>query len=171
MATGVLDAPRGLKGLIVAETSVGDVRGEEGFYHYRQYAAPDLAATRTFEDVWWLLFEGELPTPEQRAAFQAEIGLARRLPGELLDLLPAIARASRSPLAGLRTAISHLADLEGLPAMLDVDRPRIRADVVRICAAVPVIAAALDRLARGLEPVAADPTLGTGRELPVHDRR
>jgi citrate synthase len=161
MATGVLDAPRGLKGLIVAETSVGDVRGEEGFYHYRQYAAPDLAAARTFEDVWWLLFEGELPTPEQRAAFQAEIGVARRLPDELVDLLPAIARASRSPLAGLRTALSHLADLEGLPAMLDVDRPRIRADIVRVCAAVPVIAAALDRLARGLEPIAPDPTLGT----------
>ena len=161
MATGVLEAPRGLKGLIVADTSVGDVRGEEGFYHYRQYAAPDLAATRTFEDVWWLLFEGELPTDEQRAAFQAEIGVARRLPDELLDLLPALARGSRSPLAGLRTAISHLADLEGLPAMLDVDRPRIRADLVRICAATPVIAAALDRLARGLEPVAPDPTLGT----------
>ena len=171
MATGVLDAPRGLKGLIVAETSVGDVRGEEGFYHYRQYAAPDLAATRTFEDVWWLLFEGELPTPEQRAAFQAEIGVARRLPDELLDLLPAIARASRSPLAGLRTAISHFADLEGLPAMLDVDRPtdpgrrrahlrggsgdRRRARTVRARARTGC---------RG-------PDARHRRELPVHDRR
>ena len=108
MATGVLDAPRGLKGLIVAETSVGDVRGEEGFYHYRQYAAPDLAATRTFEDVWWLLFEGELPTAEQRAAFQAEVGLARRLPAELLDLLPAIAarRAVRWRASGPRSPTS-----------------------------------------------------------------
>src|SRR6476646_5887531 len=127
MATGVLEAPRGLKGLIVAETSVGDVRGEEGFYHYRQYAAPDLAATRTYEDVWWLLFEGELPTPELRAAFQAELGAARRLPHELPEPLPAIARASRSPLSGLRTALSHRSDVEELPAMLDGDRPRIRA--------------------------------------------
>jgi citrate synthase len=161
MATGALEAPRGLKGLIVADTSVGDVRGQEGFYHYRQYSAPDLAATRSFEDVWWLLFEGELPTPEQRTAFAAEIARGRRLPESLVDLLPAIARGSSAPLAGLRTALSHLADVEGLPAMLDVDRTRIRADVVRMCAATPVIAAALDRLARGLDPVASDPDLGT----------
>jgi citrate synthase len=161
MATGALEAPRGLKGLIVAETSVGDVRGQEGFYHYRQYSAPDLAATRSFEDVWWLLFEGELPTPEQRTAFAAEIARGRRLPESVVDLLPAIARGSSAPLAGLRTALSHLADVEGLPAMLDVDRSRIRADVVRMCAATPVIAAALDRLARGLDPVPPDPDLGT----------
>jgi citrate synthase len=161
MATGALEAPRGLKGLIVAETSVGDVRGQEGFYHYRQYSAPDLAATRSFEDVWWLLFEGELPTPEQRTAFAAEIARGRRLPDALVELLPAIARGSSSPLAGMRTALSHLADVDGLPAMLDVDRSRIRADLVRLCAATPVIAAALDRLARGLEPIPADPNLGT----------
>lgn len=28
-------APRGLEGMAVAETAVGDVRGEEGFFHYR----------------------------------------------------------------------------------------------------------------------------------------
>ncbi len=55
-------APRGLKGVIVADTELGDVRGLEGFYHYRQYSAPELAAVRTFEDVWYLLFEGELPS-------------------------------------------------------------------------------------------------------------
>ena len=161
MATAVPEAPRGLKGLIVAETSVGDVRGEEGFYHYRQYAAPDLAATRSFEDVWWLLFEGELPTPAERARFAAELTAARELPPEVTALLPAIAAASRTPLTALRTALSHLADVEGLPAMLDVDRARVRSDLVRVCAAVPVIAAALHRLSRGLEPVAADPDLGT----------
>jgi len=29
-----------LEGVVVAETGVGDVRGLEGFYHYRQYDAP-----------------------------------------------------------------------------------------------------------------------------------
>ncbi|MBV9951521.1 MAG: CBS domain-containing protein, partial [Acidimicrobiia bacterium] len=48
-------APAGLKGVVVAQTALGDVRGTEGFYHYRQYAAPDLAAKRTFEDVVHLL--------------------------------------------------------------------------------------------------------------------
>ncbi len=37
------DVPEGLEGVVVAETTVGDVRGLEGFYHYRQYSAVDLA--------------------------------------------------------------------------------------------------------------------------------
>ena len=39
-------APPGLEGLAVAETEIGDVAGREGFYHYRQYSAVDLAAGR-----------------------------------------------------------------------------------------------------------------------------
>src|SRR5918998_517431 len=63
------DVPKGLAGVVVAETSVGDVRGQEGFYHYRQYNAVELAEKRMLEDVWYLLFEGALPTPQQRQAF------------------------------------------------------------------------------------------------------
>ncbi|HUK64942.1 MAG TPA: citrate/2-methylcitrate synthase, partial [Dongiaceae bacterium] len=76
-------APRGLKGVIVADTELGDVRGLEGFYHYRQYSAPELAAVRTFEDVWYLLFEGELPTRAARDAYVARIAQARHLPAEV----------------------------------------------------------------------------------------
>ena len=57
-----IEAPPGLEGVIVAETSVGDVRGLQGFYHYRQYNAVELADKRPLEDVWFLLFEGRLPT-------------------------------------------------------------------------------------------------------------
>ena len=87
-------APRGLKGVIVADTALGDVRGLEGFYHYRQYSAPELAATRTFEDVWYLLFEGELPVARRaRRVHRAASRRRAHLPAALLDLLPAIAGA------------------------------------------------------------------------------
>src|SRR3712207_5103350 len=46
---------RGLEGVVVAETAVGDAGGQEGFYRYRQYNAVDLAEKRTLEDVWHLL--------------------------------------------------------------------------------------------------------------------
>jgi CBS domain-containing protein len=55
------EVPKGLEGVVVADTTIGDVRGLEGFYHYRQYNAIELAEKRTLEDVWYLLFEGELP--------------------------------------------------------------------------------------------------------------
>src|SRR5580700_1843161 len=63
------DVPAGLEGVVVAETTIGDVRGLEGFFHYRPYSAVDLAQARSLEDVWHLLFRGELPDPATSAAF------------------------------------------------------------------------------------------------------
>src|SRR5215467_15165136 len=80
--TNPLQAPKGLKGVIVADTELGDVRGLEGFYHYREYSAPELAATRTFEDVWYLLFEGRLPSlrsEEHTSELQSPCNLVCRL--------------------------------------------------------------------------------------------
>ena len=152
-------APPGLKGVVVAETELGDVRGDEGFYHYRQYAAPDLAASRTFEDVWHLLVDGDLPSIAGRAAFQGEIAPLRHLPNPVLAALPAIAQSTPAPIAALRTAISLLAGVENLPASLDVDRTRLRSDAMRLSAAVPTLIAAIHRLRNGLEPIAPDDDL------------
>ena len=30
-----IDAPPGLEGIVAAETAIGDVRGDEGYFHYR----------------------------------------------------------------------------------------------------------------------------------------
>ena len=93
--TQVLAAP-GLEGLVVAETSIGDVRGLEGFYHYRQYSAVELAADRTFADVVELLFTGA--TAESGRKWHALA--ARPLPAALAAILPQIAadgHAARGP--------------------------------------------------------------------------
>lgn len=154
-ATPLVDAPRGLAGVVVTETEVGDVRGREGFYHYRQYSAVDLARTRGFEDVWHLLVHGTLPDAERRAAFLAETSRLRRVPAEVRAALPAIAAASRvsGPLAGLRTALSLLGAARGLRPVYDIDPDRRRSDTLAICAVVPTLLTALHRLGQGLEPV------------------
>src|SRR5688572_21557278 len=73
-----VEVPRGLKGVKVAQTSIGNVRGQEGFFHYRQYDATELAKTRTLEDIWHLMHEGELPTTkEQSEAYRAWAGKLR----------------------------------------------------------------------------------------------
>lgn len=152
-------APPGLKGVVVAETALGDVRGSEGFFHYRQYSAPELAASRTFEDVWHLMFDGELPrTREEADAFAEEIAPLRHLPSSLVDVLRAIAPTT-TPMEGLRTGLSHLAAAEEMPPSLHLERPRIRADGMRLSAAAPSIIAALHRLRSGLEPIAPDDAL------------
>jgi len=153
-------APRGLKGLIVADTELGDVRGLEGFYHYRQYSAPELAAKRTFEDVWYLLFEGELPTAAAGREYGRRIAVDRHLPPELVELLPALAAGRPHPLAALRTALSQLAAIEGMPPTYDADPETIRANAIRLGAATPVLVAGLYRASLGLAPIAPRDDLG-----------
>ncbi|MFF0399193.1 citrate synthase [Streptomyces sp. NPDC005248] len=150
-----LDVPRGLAGVVVTDTALGDVRGREGFYHYRQYSAIELARTRSFEDVWYLMFHGELPGPAARAEFAARTAAMRCLPPEVRGALPAIARAGAvsGPLAGLRTALSLLGASAGFRPVYDIDGDRRRSDALAACAAVPTVLTALYRLGQGLEPV------------------
>ncbi|MFJ6606003.1 citrate synthase/methylcitrate synthase [Streptomyces lydicus] len=161
-ANAPIEAPRGLAGVIVTETRLGDVRGREGFYHYRQYSAVELATSRSFEDVWYLMFHGELPDAAQLAAFRAETAALRPLPDAVRDALPALAGAGAlaGPLAGLRTALSLFGASVGFRPLYDIDADRRRADALAVCAAVPTLLTALHRLGRGLQPVEPRADLG-----------
>ncbi|MFF1698420.1 citrate synthase/methylcitrate synthase [Streptomyces sp. NPDC058257] len=153
--TAPMEVPRGLAGVVVTETRLGDVRGYEGFYHYRQYSAVELARTRGFEDVWHLMFHGTLPDAEQRSAFAARTSNLRRLPDEVRAALPAIARASAlsGPLSGLRTALSLFGAAKGFRPVYDIDEDRRRDDALAASAVVPTLLTALYRLGQGLDPV------------------
>ena len=50
--------PAGLRGVAVSDTAIGDVRGDEGYYHYRGRSAVELARTRTFDDAAALVLDG-----------------------------------------------------------------------------------------------------------------
>ncbi|MFG3660408.1 citrate synthase/methylcitrate synthase [Streptomyces sp. NPDC047706] len=150
-----VDVPRGLAGVVVTDTEIGDVRGLEGFYHYRQYSAVELAQTRPFEDVWHLMVYGELPADAVSAsAFTAGTAALRRLPDEVAAALPAVAAAGgQGPLAGLRTALSLLGAAKGFRPLYDIDADRRREDTLVATAAVPTLLTALHRLGKGLAPV------------------
>ena len=72
--------PPGLRGVVVTATTLGDVRGDEGFYHYRQYSAVELARTRSFSDVCALMIDGALPDPARSRRFAAEMAALREVP-------------------------------------------------------------------------------------------
>src|SRR2546430_1097054 len=84
------EAPRGLRGVVVTDTELGDVRGLEGFYHYRQYAAVELAERRRLEDVWYLMFEGDLPDDH---GFNASTFTARVIASTGADVAAAVTGA------------------------------------------------------------------------------
>jgi citrate synthase len=159
---GQADVPAGLAGVVVALTSIGDVRGGEGFYHYRQYDAIELSRRRTFEDVWHLLFRGRLPDQAERDSFRREIARYRVLDEELVAFLGGLAAADPfEPLAALRTATSFVAQRSGFRSWLDTPPDELRDNAMRICAMTPVLVAALHRLRNGQLPVPPDPDLGS----------
>lgn len=153
--------PPGLKGVAVTDTTIGDVRGTEGFYHYRQYSAVELAGARSLEDVWQLLLDGSLPeNARQGEQFGAETRAARPLPGEVTSVLPGVAAAGPFGLDALRSALSVYGSSRRMRPLWDTGPEQRRDDLIHLAAATPVLAAALYRLSCGLEPLDADPELG-----------
>ena len=122
------EIPKGLEGVVVADTTVGDVRGLEGFYHYRQYSAVDLAKSRPLEDVWYLLFDGRAARRRSPSARRSRptSGRAARFPHAVAEVLPAIARAGETfvPLDALRTAVSQFGATLGFRAVARHRRTR-----------------------------------------------
>jgi len=149
-------APPGLKGLAVADTELGSVRGSEGFFHYRQYNAAELARGCTLEDVWALMLDGDLPP----AVAPIDLGDQRALPAEVGDLVDASAATAADPMVTLRVGLLALAEREGRGAVLDRTPDQLHDDAVRLAAVVPTILSRHHRRRQGLEPVEPDPGLG-----------
>jgi citrate synthase len=159
---GSMEAPKGLAGVIVAETEVGDVRGQEGFYHYRQYSAVELAERRTIEDVWYLMFEGTLPDATQLLAFSERVRELRRIPEPVRPVLADIAAVGGTfvPLDALRTAVSLVGQALDFQPSLDISHDELKDQAVRICAVTPTLIMALYRLRQGLEVIDPHDDLG-----------
>jgi citrate synthase len=147
------EVPAGLEGVVVAETTVGDVRGQEGFFHYRQYSAVDLAEQRSLEDVWHLMFEGSLPDAAASKEFSRQVRERRHMPPGLAGLLPELASRG-APLEVLRSAVSVLGAELGWRPTHDIGVDELRQQALDLCAVVPTILATAHRLREGLDPVA-----------------
>ena len=149
MAT-LIDAPPGLEGVVVADTAIGDVRGDEGFFHYRGYPAPALARTHSLEAVWHLVQRGHLPAAGELRAFVEEAAALRRVDATVIEALPAIARMG-TMMSAVRTALSLAG--QGADAWLDL-APDVRGrEAMRLTAVMPSLVAAVWRVRNGEHPV------------------
>ncbi|GGB20231.1 citrate synthase [Flexivirga endophytica] len=155
-------APPGLSGVIVADTTIGDVRGEEGFFHYRQYDATALARERSFEEVWHLLIRGTLPNDTELSAWTRLTAEAATIPDDLAYGLLEVMHASagNEPLVTLRTALSAYGALVGDGPLWDSDEPTKERAAIRDAAVVPWLVATAHQLAQGAGPRAPRPELG-----------
>ena len=159
----VMVAPPGLSNVVVADTAIGDVRGDEGFYQYRQYSAIDLARTKTFEEVWFLFVYGRLPDSDELDTFVATTRALRAIPEELSSLLRTIALAGneRQMLARLRTVLSAAAATTSVVPLWDAGSDQRIADSLAATAMTPTILAALHRIRAGEDPLPPRDDLST----------
>ena len=148
---------RGLEGVIAAETKIGGIRENEGIYHYRYYNAVELNKKRSFEDVWFLMFRGHLPSDAERAEFTEGI-FDVPLPEEVQEVLPILARSGdTSYLNWMRSAISVLAAAYGCRPVTDASPEDMMRDAMRMVVAFPIILSSLYRLYQGKKPVPPRP--------------
>jgi 2-methylcitrate synthase/citrate synthase II len=96
---------KGLAGVVVDATAVSKVNPETNSLLYRGYPVQELAASKSFEEVAWLLWHGELPTAAELAGFQKSERAQRALDANVkrvIDELPLTAH----PMDVVRTAVS-----------------------------------------------------------------
>ena len=144
-----------LSGVVVAETAISSIDAERGILRYRGYDIAGLAEQSTYEEVAYLLLEGELPTEEELRAFKEELS-RRELPPNARTLIDGNAH-DVTPMEMLRTATSLLSFAD--PAEAAIDRENDRRKGVALIAQLPTIVARHHRLRQELAPVDPDPSL------------
>jgi citrate synthase len=151
---------KGLEGVLVAETSLSYIDGDEGKLVYRGYTIDDLARQASFEEVVYLLWHGELPTRDELSSFEASMAEERHLDDGVHQLVRELAEADEEPMAALRSIVSTLsaydpdADADPTDEAANLRKGR------RITAKIPTALAAFTRIRNGDDPVAPREDLG-----------
>jgi citrate synthase len=149
-------AAAGLRGVVAAQSAIGDVNGEQGILIYQGYNIHDLAEHSTFEEVVFLLWNGRLPKADELAELKERLRRNYEVPTEIIETMKTFPKDA-DPMDVLRTAVSSLDfyDKNGH----GTDRDHAVKAAVRVTGQIGTIAAAWDRIRNGKEPIAPDKNL------------
>ncbi len=101
----------GLRGQVAGKSAICTVAMGHSGLTYFGYEVDDLADNCTFEEVAYLLFNGELPNNAELTAYKQRLENMRELPEPLREVLERIP-ASAHPMDVMRTGVSMLGNLE-----------------------------------------------------------
>jgi len=155
--TTAAPAPKaGLEGVVAGDTNICNV--EQDALIYRGYEIHDLAQNASFEEVAYLLLEGDKPTADQLKFFKDELIANRALPPQVIDYLktvkPMVIAGSAVPMDILRTAVSLLANLD--KECQDISAEANLRKAKRLTAKIPTIIGHMQNVIDGQEIVAPD---------------
>ncbi len=137
---------KGLDGVVVDETAVSKVMPETNSLTYRGYAVQDLCRHCSFEEVAYLLFNGELPARGQLTAFKRAERKRRELSRDHISVIKHFPRTAH-PMDTIRTAVSFLGTGEAAWGGEAPENDRRRA--LDLLARIPTMIATDYRFRRG----------------------
>jgi 2-methylcitrate synthase len=132
------DIKKGLAGVVVDYTSVSKVNPDTNSLLYRGYPVQELAAKCSFEEVAYLLWNGELPTEQQLGEFTARERAGRALDPVVKQVIDALPESSH-PMDVCRTAASVLGARHALAE--DSSREANMAKAIDLFSAMPAVVA------------------------------
>jgi 2-methylcitrate synthase len=110
MNINLIKSNPGLRNVIVANTSISEVGTTGHELSYRGYGVAELAKKCTFEEVAFLILNGELPNTTQNLEIKQLINSSRSLDPLLVDILKKIPKTA-NPMDVLRTGVSFAGSL------------------------------------------------------------
>ena len=149
MSPSATGSPRGLDGVVAAETRLSHVDGQNGVLIVGGYSIEDLAAHATFEQVAHLLWRGHLPSGTELKDLSSQMAEQRELPPATLEILGDARKAP--PIDALRMACATLS--LGLEDPNAVSHDADFAAAIRLTACFPTIVAAHSRIGIGARPI------------------
>src|SRR3972149_6504453 len=129
---------KGLEGVVIDTSSICRIDGNEGRLIYRGYDIHDLSSNLSFEEVAYLLWNGDLPTQDQLSDLKKHLIAERPVTDSLKNAIRKLPTSSDS-LDVLRTAISPL------PTVLPI-KESVLGEGEATAAKGPTITAAFDRI-------------------------
>jgi citrate synthase len=147
----------GLEGVVVAETSLSLVDGQNGILRYRGYNIDDLAQQASFEEIMHLLWFGSLPTRAQLDELRSRLRPHRALSDTVKKVIADLP-TSGAPIDSMRAAVTAMAMED--PNERSLDPADIEERSIKLAAAFPSMLAAYLRVREGKSIVDPDDSLG-----------
>jgi citrate synthase len=146
---------KGLEGVVATTSSVSSII--DGVLTYRGYNIDDLANNASFEEVIYLLWNGNLPNKEELTTFKKELAENASIPKEIIEHMKSYPVGDVHPMAALRSAVSMLGLFDSEADDMSDDANYRKA--IRLQAQLPTVVTAFSRIREGKEPVAPNTEL------------
>lgn len=146
-----MNVKKGLEGAVIDTSSVSKVNPDTNSLIYRGYPVQDLAENCRFEEVAFLMYNGELPTAAQLADFEKKERSLRDISKDNLAVIKALPKKCH-PMDSIRTGVSFLGCED--ERIWDAT-PSVNMDkAIRLLAKIPTMVAADYRFKKGLDFIA-----------------